>query len=146
MDHAHEVEGAVHGPACGIDREILAIWRALRQVVTAIDSREVISGRLERRDGTVVDCTTVPLPDAATLVTLRRGDLEMERGAKNRDAGITGTYVERPAGSAEKEPVAEGSRSRRACRRLSSHAQHSEASQYVNKRTRRPDGVSHRNE
>src|SRR6202161_151074 len=44
-------------------------WQALRQVVTAIDSREAISGRLERRDGVVVDCTTVPLPDAATLVT-----------------------------------------------------------------------------
>jgi signal transduction histidine kinase len=44
-------------------------WQALRNVVTAIDSRETTPGRLERRDGSVVDCITVPLPDAATLVT-----------------------------------------------------------------------------
>jgi signal transduction histidine kinase len=44
-------------------------WQALRHVVTAIDSRETTPGRIERRDGSVVDCITVPLPDAATLVT-----------------------------------------------------------------------------
>jgi signal transduction histidine kinase len=47
-----------------------ATWRALRQVVTAIDNREAFARRrLERRDGSVVDCTAVPLPDGATLVT-----------------------------------------------------------------------------
>jgi signal transduction histidine kinase len=44
-------------------------WQSLRNVVTAIDSREATPGRIERRDGSVVDCITVPLPDAATLVT-----------------------------------------------------------------------------
>ncbi len=44
-------------------------WQSLRNVVTAIDSRETTPGRIERRDGSVVDCITVPLPDAATLVT-----------------------------------------------------------------------------
>jgi signal transduction histidine kinase len=46
-----------------------ATWQTLRGVVTAIDSREPIAQRLERRDGSVIDCATVPLPDGATLVT-----------------------------------------------------------------------------
>ena len=45
--------------------------RALRAAVTGIGQREPINGRLERRDGSVVDCTTVPLPDGATLVTFQ---------------------------------------------------------------------------
>jgi signal transduction histidine kinase len=67
-----------------------AIWRALRQVVTAIDSREVISGRLERRDGTVVDCTTVPLPDAATLVTFHdvTDSVNVERALRERNEAL----------------------------------------------------------
>src|ERR1700735_570821 len=51
MDHAHEVEGAVHGPACGIDREILAIWRALRSN-PSLDARwamQVIDRLLDQR-------------------------------------------------------------------------------------------------
>src|ERR1700684_3722916 len=46
-----------------------ATWQKLREFVTAIDSREPFEARLERRDGTVLDCTTVPLPNGATLVT-----------------------------------------------------------------------------
>ena len=67
-----------------------AIWRALRQVVTAIDSREAISGRLERRDGTVVDCTTVPLPDAATLVTFHdvTDSVNVERALRERNEAL----------------------------------------------------------
>jgi signal transduction histidine kinase len=45
-----------------------AVWRKLRTTVTAIDDRTPVSGRLERKDGSVVDLTTVPLPDGATLV------------------------------------------------------------------------------
>ncbi len=30
MDHAHEAEDAARGPACDIDGQILAMWRALR--------------------------------------------------------------------------------------------------------------------
>jgi hypothetical protein len=36
--------------------------RALRSAVTGIGQREPVNGRLERRDGSVVDCTTVSLP------------------------------------------------------------------------------------
>ena len=48
-----------------------ALWRGLRAAITAIDDREQVSGRIERRDGSVVDCATVPLPDGATLVTFQ---------------------------------------------------------------------------
>jgi signal transduction histidine kinase len=47
-------------------------WRALRAAVTAlVDRRDPIFRRIDRLDGTVVDCRTVPLPDGATLVTFQ---------------------------------------------------------------------------
>ena len=48
-----------------------AVWRQLRTAVTAIDNREPMSARIERRDGMVIDLATVPLPDGATLVTFQ---------------------------------------------------------------------------
>jgi len=67
-----------------------AIWQALRQVVTAIDSREAIVGRLERRDGSVVDCRTVPLPDGATLVTFHdvTDSVNVERALCERNEAL----------------------------------------------------------
>lgn len=44
------------------------IWRKLRGAVTSIEDRAAVTGRLERKDGSVVDLVTVPLPDGATLV------------------------------------------------------------------------------
>jgi len=46
-------------------------WTALRGAVTGLESREPIAGRLQRADGSVVECVTVPLPDSATLVTFQ---------------------------------------------------------------------------
>jgi signal transduction histidine kinase len=65
-------------------------WQALRQVITAIDSREATLGRLERRDGSVVDCTTVPLPDAATLVTFHdvTDSVNVERALRERNEAL----------------------------------------------------------
>ena len=65
-------------------------WQALRQVITAIDSRRAISGRLERRDGTVVDCTTVPLPNSATLVTFHdvTNSVNVERALRERNEAL----------------------------------------------------------
>jgi signal transduction histidine kinase len=65
-------------------------WQALRDVVTAIDSREAIPGRLERRDGSVVDCTTVPLPDGATLVTFHdvTDSVNVERALRERNEAL----------------------------------------------------------
>jgi signal transduction histidine kinase len=48
-----------------------AVWRNLRAAVTAIDEREPIVARIERRDGMMIDMTTMPLPDGATLVTFQ---------------------------------------------------------------------------
>jgi signal transduction histidine kinase len=47
------------------------VWRNLRAAVTAIDNREPIVARIERRDGAMIDMTTMPLPDGATLVTFQ---------------------------------------------------------------------------
>jgi signal transduction histidine kinase len=59
-------------------------------VVTAIDSRQAISGRLERRDGSVVDCTTVPLPAGATLVTFHdvTDSVNVERALRERNEAL----------------------------------------------------------
>jgi signal transduction histidine kinase len=67
-----------------------ATWLALREVVTAIDSRAAIAGRLERRDGSVVDCTTVPLPDGATLVTFHdvTDSVNVERALRERNEAL----------------------------------------------------------
>jgi signal transduction histidine kinase len=65
-------------------------WQALRDVVTAIDSREATKGRLERRDGSVVDSTTVPLPDGATLVTFHdvTASVNVERALRERNEAL----------------------------------------------------------
>jgi signal transduction histidine kinase len=47
------------------------VWQNLRGAVTAIDNREPIVARIERRDGITIDMTTMPLPDGATLVTFQ---------------------------------------------------------------------------
>lgn len=45
-------------------------WDRMRATVTGLaDTRNRVTGRLERRDGLVVDYVTVPLPDGATLIT-----------------------------------------------------------------------------
>jgi signal transduction histidine kinase len=65
-------------------------WRALRDAITAIDSREATPGRLERRDGSVVDCTTVPLPGGATLVTFHdvTDSVNVERVLRERNEAL----------------------------------------------------------
>jgi signal transduction histidine kinase len=45
-------------------------WEAVRMAVAGLaDTRTRLAGRFERRDGSVVDYGTVPLPDGATLIT-----------------------------------------------------------------------------
>jgi signal transduction histidine kinase len=65
-------------------------WRALRQAVTAIESREATLGRIERRDGSVIDCTTVPLPDGATLATFHdvSDSVNVERALRERNEAL----------------------------------------------------------
>jgi signal transduction histidine kinase len=65
-------------------------WQALRAVITALDDRVAIEDRLERRDGGVVDCTTVPLPDGATLVTFHdvTDSVNIERALRERNEAL----------------------------------------------------------
>jgi signal transduction histidine kinase len=66
------------------------VWQALRDTVTAIENREPMLGRLERRDGSVVDCTTVPLPDGATLATFHdvTDSVNVERALLERNEAL----------------------------------------------------------
>ena len=66
------------------------VWQSLREAVTAIDSRKALSERLERRDGSVVDCTTVPLPAGATLVTFHdvTNSVNVERALRERNEAL----------------------------------------------------------
>jgi signal transduction histidine kinase len=67
-----------------------AVWRNLRASVTAIDNREPITARIERRDGAVLDLTTMPLPDGATLVTFqdRTDTVNVERALRERNEAL----------------------------------------------------------
>src|SRR5204863_9714389 len=46
-------------------------WRALREAITAIENRAEVPLKLERKDGSVLDCMTMPLPDGATMLTFQ---------------------------------------------------------------------------
>ena len=65
-------------------------WRALREAVTAMESRETTRGRIERRDGRVIDCSTLPLPDGATLVTFHdvSDSVNVERALRERNEAL----------------------------------------------------------
>ncbi|KQU55026.1 PAS domain-containing sensor histidine kinase [Bosea sp. Leaf344] len=46
------------------------VWSELHSVVTGVrDAREDYGCRMQRRDGSVLDCAAAPLPDGATLIT-----------------------------------------------------------------------------
>jgi signal transduction histidine kinase len=66
------------------------VWRNLRGAVTAIDNREPIVGRIERRDGVTIDMTTMPLPDGATLVTFQdvSDTVNVERALLERNEAL----------------------------------------------------------
>jgi len=67
-----------------------AVWRNLRGAVTAIDGREPIAARIERRDGTMIDMTTMPLPDGATLVTFQdvTDSVNVERALREKNEAL----------------------------------------------------------
>jgi signal transduction histidine kinase len=66
------------------------LWRRLRAAITAIDDRDPVTGRIERRDGSVIDCATVPLPDGATLVTFQdvTDTVNVERALRERNEAL----------------------------------------------------------
>jgi signal transduction histidine kinase len=67
-----------------------AVWRNLRAAVTAIDNREPLASRIERRDGAVIDLATMPLPDGATLVAFQdmTDTVNVERALRERNEAL----------------------------------------------------------
>ncbi len=65
-------------------------WRALHGAVTAIENRGVVSLKIERRDGSVLSCTAMPLPDGATMLTFQDiTDTEnVERALRERNEAL----------------------------------------------------------
>jgi signal transduction histidine kinase len=65
-------------------------WQALRSAVTGLDARVPMTRRLERRDGSVLDCSTLPLPDGATLVTFQNvtDSVNVERALRERNQAL----------------------------------------------------------
>jgi signal transduction histidine kinase len=75
---------------CQAQHDDNAVWRNLRSAVTAIDNREPIRARIERRDGMVINLATMPLPDGATLVTFQdiTDTVNVERVLRERNEAL----------------------------------------------------------
>ena len=75
---------------CQAQHDDNLIWRNLRGAVTAIDGREPLVARIERRDGMMIDVTTMPLPDGATLVTFQdvTDTVNVERALRERNEAL----------------------------------------------------------
>jgi len=44
-------------------------WRTIREAITSIERRTDVQLKLERNDGSVLECMSLPLPDGATMLT-----------------------------------------------------------------------------
>ncbi len=75
---------------CQAQHDDNTVWRNLRGTITAIESREPIAARIERRDGMMIDMTTMPLPDGATLVTFQdvSDTVNVERALLERNEAL----------------------------------------------------------
>jgi signal transduction histidine kinase len=67
-----------------------AIWQSLRGAITGIDDRAPLPLKLERKDGSVLACMTMPLPDGATMLTFEDiTDTEnVERALRERNEAL----------------------------------------------------------
>src|SRR6266567_107135 len=65
-------------------------WRTLREAITAIGNRAQVALKLERKDGSVLTCMTMPLPDGATMLTFQDiTDTEnVERALRERNEAL----------------------------------------------------------
>ncbi len=65
-------------------------WSALRGAITAIGNRAQVAQKIERRDGSVLECMTIPLPDGATVLTFQDiTDTEnVERALRERNEAL----------------------------------------------------------
>lgn len=67
-----------------------ATWQTLRAAITGIDDRISVPLKLERKDGSVLDCTTMPLPDGATMLTFQdvTDTVNVERALRERNEAL----------------------------------------------------------
>jgi signal transduction histidine kinase len=67
-----------------------ATWRIIREAITRIDNRVAVPLKLELKDGSVLDCMTMPLPDGATMLTFQDiTDTEnVERALRERNEAL----------------------------------------------------------
>jgi signal transduction histidine kinase len=49
----------------------ISAWRTIREAITGIENRNDVPLKLERKDGSVLDCVSRPLPDGATMLTFQ---------------------------------------------------------------------------
>jgi len=65
-------------------------WQALREAITAIGNRTQVALKLERKDGSVLTCTTMPLPDGATMLTFQdiTDTANVERALRERNEAL----------------------------------------------------------
>ena len=66
-------------------------WAELRTLVSGLhDTRTASEMRMTRRDGSIVDCTSAPLPDGATLLTFTdvSASVNVERALKERNQAL----------------------------------------------------------
>jgi signal transduction histidine kinase len=75
---------------CQAQHDDNAMWRKLRGAVTAIDNREPVGGRIERRDGMAITWSAVPLPDGATMLTFQdiSDTVNVERALRERNEAL----------------------------------------------------------
>ena len=65
-------------------------WQELRGAITGIDNRNSVVMQIERKDGSVLNCMTVPLPDGATLLTFQdvTDTVNVERALRERNEAL----------------------------------------------------------
>ncbi|MBR1216701.1 PAS-domain containing protein [Bradyrhizobium sp. U87765 SZCCT0131] len=67
-----------------------ATWRTIRDAITGIDNRNPVPLKLERKDGSVLDCLAMPLPDGATMLTFQdiTDTVNVERALRERNEAL----------------------------------------------------------
>ena len=62
----------------------------IAEAITGIDNRVSVPLKLERKDGSVLDCTTMPLPDGATMLTFQdiTDTVNVERALRERNEAL----------------------------------------------------------
>lgn len=93
-----EIDGKPHidkvASLCGRLAPESEPWEALRANVAGLwEHRHGIELRIPRRDGSIVDCTTAPLPDGATLITFTdtTASVNVERALTERNKALIET-------------------------------------------------------